>query len=102
MNFSVEEIVNKPIIATIRWANAFNFVIIDIPGIIATDKVTETITMDYISEPNTIILCVLPSCDEEDTSQAFVAVRKVDPTFKRTVFVRTKFDLLLNNAGEKI
>jgi GTPase Era involved in 16S rRNA processing len=100
MNFSTEEIINKPIIATIRWANAFNFMIIDIPGIIATTgSVTEVITKEYLREPNTIILCVLPADVDYITSRAYVITKEVDPKFERTIFIRTKFDLLLNNPG---
>lgn len=37
LNSKSEGIVGEPIIATIRWAKAFNFIITDLPGMISTD-----------------------------------------------------------------
>lgn len=102
LNVGLESFIKEAVIARIRWARAFNFIITDIPGILATETITEEITMGYIKEANTIILCVLPAHTEEKVSQAFQATSKVDPNFERTLFVRTKGDLLLNDPGKKI
>jgi hypothetical protein len=82
----------------------------DLPGIIAIDNkgnqkvgdLTQQITKAYIERDNVIIVCVIPAHTDENTSEAYKLVKMVDKDFDRTIFVRTKFDLLLNDPGKSI
>lgn len=48
----------------------------------------------YISNPNTIILCVIPGNVDLANSDALKLARIVDPSGERTVGVVTKLDLM--------
>lgn len=48
----------------------------------------------YISNPNTIILCVIPGNVDLANSDALKLARIVDPNGERTVGVVTKLDLM--------
>lgn len=45
---------------------------------------------------------MLIAADDPETSQAYNVVKEVDPKLQRTIFVRTKFDLYLNDHGRSI
>lgn len=110
MNSRTDDIIPDPIIAKVRWSKGFDFTITDLPGIIAISdkgndkvgKITQEITKNYILKENVIIVCVLPAHTDETVSEAFRLVKQVDKDFERTIFVRTKGDLLLNDPGRYI
>lgn len=50
--------------------------------------------MDYISNPNSIILAVTPANSDLVNSDSLKLARQVDPDGKRTIGVLTKLDLM--------
>lgn len=48
----------------------------------------------YITNPNSLILCVLPGNVDLATSDALKLSRTIDPTGERTIGVITKLDLM--------
>ena len=48
----------------------------------------------YCSDPNTVILCVVPANQDLSTSDALQMARKLDPTGSRTLGVLTKIDIM--------
>jgi len=48
----------------------------------------------YVSDPRTIILCVIPANADISTSEALQMAKKVDPSGLRTLCVITKIDIM--------
>lgn len=48
----------------------------------------------YVTDPRTIILCVIPANADLTTSEALQMARKLDPKGIRTVGVITKIDIM--------
>jgi GTP-binding protein EngB required for normal cell division len=78
---------------------------IDLPGltmIACTDRgqpkdikeQIQNLIANYISKPNTIILCVMPAREDLETDMALELVKKYDNHCKRTIGVLTKVDLM--------
>jgi len=102
---SKKNIVDKPITLTISAYKCPTLTLIDLPGITRIpmknsdqpediEKITIKMTMDYIQDERTIILCVVPANADLTTSDAINLARKVDPEGERTLGVLTKIDLM--------
>lgn len=52
----------------------------------------------YISDPRSIILCVIPANQDLSNSEALHLMRKIDPEGKRSIGCLTKIDIM--NRGE--
>ena len=80
--------IDKPIVIRIYSESALNLSMVDLPGLV-TNKITgqpedipeqiERMVTNYISDPNTIILCVLPASAPTSNWPAANLVKKVDP-----------------------
>lgn len=81
---------------------------IDLPGltmIACTDRgqpkdikeQIQNLIVNYISKPNTIILCVMPAREDLETDMALELVKKYDTESIRTIGVLTKVDLMNSN-----
>lgn len=86
--------------------------IIDLPGITRIplhgsdqgediEKVTKEMAYRYVSDPRTIILCVIPANADISTSEALQMAKKVDPSGIRTMCVVTKIDIMDRGTSAK-
>jgi len=98
-------IVNKPITLTVYSKECPTLTLIDLPGITKVpmknsdqpeDIGAKTIEMtrEFIKDPRTIILCVIPANNDISTSDALLLAREVDKEGKRTLGVLTKVDIM--------
>ena len=99
---------NKNIIANPLTINIFsqtcpNLTIIDLPGIVKVpvgdqpkniEEITKEITLNYIKDPYTIILCALDANQDITTSDGLYLAKQVDYLGERTLGVLTKVDLM--------
>lgn len=106
MNISSEEINLK-----IYSPKVVNINLIDLPGltmIACTDKgqpkdikeQIQNLVKKYISNPNNIILCVMPAREDIETDIALEFTKKYDKNGSRTIGILTKVDLM--NKGSNI
>jgi dynamin 1-like protein len=98
-------IVDDPIVLTIYSSTCPDLTLIDLPGITRIplagsdqpddiERITKEMAYRYISDPRTIILCVIPANTDLSTSEGLMMARKVDPQGLRTVGVITKIDIM--------
>lgn len=81
--------IDIPIVVHIYSESALNLSLVDLPGLVinkiagqAEDipEQIERMVIDYISDPNTIILCVLPANVPASNWHAWNVLNKVDPS----------------------
>ena len=98
-------IVDSPIVLTIYSSTCPDLTLIDLPGITRIpiqgsdqgediEKVTKQMAMRYVSDPRTIILCVVPANQDISTSESLLMAKKVDKAGIRTIGVVTKIDIM--------
>lgn len=85
------------------YADTFDLTFIDLPGITKVpvgdqpDNIDEQIhdlILDYVKQPNSIILAVVTANTDPSTSESLQIARKMDPDGLRTIAVVTKLDLI--------
>jgi replication fork clamp-binding protein CrfC len=105
-------IVDKPIILNIYSHTCPDLTLIDLPGITRIpmagsdqpnniEQITRAMAHKYVSDPRTIILCVIPANQDMTTSDGLQMARELDPKGLRTVGVITKIDLMDRGTNAK-
>ena len=96
---------DEPIILRIFSTNLVDLTLIDLPGLVKVpiagqpdniDSVVKKIVLDFISNPNAIILALSPANIDIANSDSLKIAREVDPYFTRTLGVISKLDLVEN------
>lgn len=92
-----------PISLKIHSPHVLDLTVVDLPGVTKVpvgdqpadiEKQTKDLVMEYISNPNSIILAVTPANQDLVNSESLKMARSVDPLGKRTLGVLTKLDLM--------
>ncbi|KAL0145921.1 Dynamin central region-domain-containing protein [Mucor lusitanicus] len=90
-----------PIHLRVYSPKVLNLTLVDLPGLTKVcdqpndiEKQIRGLVMDYISNPNSIILAVTPANSDLVNSDSLKIARQVDPEGKRTIGVLTKLDLM--------
>ena len=105
-------IVDEPIILTVKSSTCPDLTMIDLPGITRIplagsdqpediEKITKEMAYRYVSDPRTIILCVVPANADISTSEAIQMAKKVDSAGIRTIGVLTKIDIMDRGTSAK-
>ncbi|KAL1927844.1 hypothetical protein VTP01DRAFT_3249 [Rhizomucor pusillus] len=93
----------QPIHLRIYSPRVLTLTLVDLPGLTKIpigdqpsdiEKQIRTLIMDFISNPNSIILAVTPANMDVANSDSLKLARQVDPQGKRTIGVLTKLDLM--------
>ena len=101
---------DEPIIIKIYSTNLVDLTLVDLPGLVKVpiggqpdniDTIVKKIVMDFISNPNAIILAISPANIDIANSDSLKIAREVDPYFSRTLGVISKLDLV-ENPGDVI
>uniref|UniRef100_A0AAR2KW02 Dynamin GTPase n=1 Tax=Pygocentrus nattereri TaxID=42514 RepID=A0AAR2KW02_PYGNA len=95
--------VPEPIHLKIYSPNVLNLTLVDLPGITKVpvgdqpediETQVQEMILSFISNPNSLILCVSPANSDLATSDALKLAREVDPDGRRTLLVVSKLDLM--------
>lgn len=95
----------------VRSPDVPNLSLIDLPGIIRTTTTgqdrsviasVDNLLAKYMSQPETIILAIIPSNQDIATIDILERAHKYDPSGERTIGVLTKPDLIDRGAEEEI
>ena len=98
-----KNIMANPLTITIFSQTCPNLTIIDLPGIVKVpvgdqpkniEEITKEITLNYINDPYTIILCALDANQDITTSDGLYLAKQIDFLGERTLGVLTKVDLM--------
>lgn len=101
---------SKPIFLRAEFAYCGNLTLIDTPGFILKARTGEAESMpddimamvkDQISLPHRLIVFLQQSSVEWCSSMWMRVIQDVDPTFRRTVVVASKFDNRMQEFGER-
>lgn len=85
------------------YTDTFDLTFIDLPGITKVpvgdqpeniDEQIHDLILDYVEQPNSIILAVVTANTDPSTSESLQIARKMDPDGLRTIAVVTKLDLI--------
>ncbi|XP_054258780.1 dynamin-1-like protein [Macrosteles quadrilineatus] len=96
-------ICHVPITLKIYSNSYLNLTLVDLPGLTKIpvgdqptdiEKQTRDMVLEYIRNPNCIILAVTPANADLTTSESLALARDVDPEGERTLAVITKLDLM--------
>ncbi|KAK3565807.1 hypothetical protein QTP86_015566 [Hemibagrus guttatus] len=94
---------SEPIHLKIFSPNVLNLTLVDLPGITKVpvgdqpediETQVQEMILSFISNPNSMILCVSPANSDLATSDALKLAREVDPDGRRTLLVVSKLDLM--------
>lgn len=101
---------SQPIVMRAEYAHCPNLTIIDTPGFVLKAKKGEpentpdeilSMVKSLASPPHRILLFLQQSSVEWCSSLWLDAIREIDPTFRRTVIVVSKFDNRLKEFGDR-
>ncbi|KAL2091923.1 hypothetical protein ACEWY4_011721 [Coilia grayii] len=93
----------EPIYLKIFSPNVLNLTLVDLPGITKVpvgdqpediETQVQEMILSFISNPNSLILCVSPANSDLATSDALKLAREVDQDGRRTLLVVSKLDLM--------
>lgn len=105
-----KNIVDKPIVLQVHSHTCPDLTLIDLPGITRIaiadqpeniEKITRAMAHRYVSDPRTIILCVVPANADMTTSDGLQMARQLDPKGIRTIGVVTKIDIMDRGTNAK-
>uniref|UniRef100_A0A8B9KBN7 Si:dkey-32e23.4 n=1 Tax=Astyanax mexicanus TaxID=7994 RepID=A0A8B9KBN7_ASTMX len=94
---------HEPIHLKIFSPNVLNLTLVDLPGITKVpvgdqpediETQVQEMILSFISNPNSLILCVSPANSDLATSDALKLAREVDPDGRRSLLVVSKLDLM--------
>ncbi|CAL8140843.1 unnamed protein product [Orchesella dallaii] len=94
-----------PITLKLFSPNVPNLTLVDLPGLCPSPKDNQPkdlntkikqVLMQYMSNPNSIILAVVPASQELETDTTTEFVEEADPERKRTILTITKLDAVSN------
>ncbi|TRY92886.1 hypothetical protein DNTS_002560 [Danionella cerebrum] len=94
---------SEPIYLKIYSPNVLSLTLVDLPGITKVpvgdqpediETQVQEMILSYISNPNSLILCVSPANSDLATSDALKLAREVDADGRRTLLVVSKLDLM--------
>ncbi|XP_028398163.1 dynamin-1-like protein [Dendronephthya gigantea] len=94
---------SEPIILRIYSPKVVNLTLVDLPGItkvpvgdqpLDIENQMRNLVLQYIRNPNSIILAVTPANTDMATSESIKIAKEVDPDGNRTIAVCTKLDLM--------
>lgn len=100
---NTKTISDSPIVCNVYSATVPDLTLIDLPGITRIpvegqpaniEEISKNLVAKYCSDPNTLILCVIPANIDIATSEALSFVRKLDSDGSRTLGVLTKIDIM--------
>ena len=92
-----------PLVLNIFSQTCPNLTIIDLPGIVRVpigdqpkniEQITKEMTLRYINDPYTIILCAIDANQDISTSDGLYLAKEIDYYGERTLGVLTKVDLM--------
>lgn len=94
---------DEPIVLQIYSQKLIDLTLVDLPGLVRVpimeqpvniDILIRKMVLDFISNPNAIILAISPGNMDIANSDSLKLAREVDPYFKRTIGVISKVDLV--------
>lgn len=103
LNGNNKGISSKPIRLKIFSKNVVNLTLVDLPGITKVaigdqpddiESKLRAIVRTYASNPNSLILAIIPGNADIATSDALQIAKELDPQSNRTIGVLTKIDLM--------
>ena len=92
-----------PIILKIYSPNVVDLTLVDLPGLINVpvgdqpkniDLQVKELVLEYIKNPNSIILAVSPASSDIANSESLKIAKEVDPYYQRTLGIISKIDLM--------
>jgi replication fork clamp-binding protein CrfC len=94
---------SDPIILKIYSPKIVDLTLVDLPGLVKVaigdqphdiDLLVRNLVLEYISNPNALILAITPANSDIANSDALKIAKEVDPFYQRTIGVVTKIDLM--------
>lgn len=94
---------NIPILLKIFSPNVVDLTLVDLPGLVNVpvgdqpsniDSMVRELVLEYIKNPNAIILAVSSASIDLANSESLKIAREVDPQYQRTLGIITKIDLM--------
>ena len=92
-----------PIVLKIYSPNVVDLTLVDLPGLVNVpvgdqpkniDVQVRELVLEYIRNPNAIILAVSPASSDIANSESLKIAREIDPNYQRTLGIITKIDLM--------
>ena len=98
-----KNIVDKPIILNVYSQTCPDLTLVDLPGVTRVpvgdqpkniEEITKNMAKRYVSDPLTIILCVIAANSDIATSDGLKLAKEIDTGGVRTIGVLTKLDIM--------